>query len=377
MEAVDITSTLVAMDSVSHRTNEPISRRIAQTLARLGFEVEWLSYVDARGVTKINLVGKRGSGSGGCAYLAHSDVVPADDWDFPDSGAFEPCVRNGRLYGRGSCDMKGSLACALAAASRIEPDQQQRPIWIVCTADEEIGTVGAEQVDRESKFFQEMVDGQAFGIVGEPTELKVVHAHKGGMSLRITSRGRSAHSSTKIGINANLRLIPMLSLLEKLYRECEEDPRLQSSAFDPPTLSWNIVLRNEPQALNITPSLAEALVFFRPMPQVDHSHLVQRVEQAAHQLELEFDATERTPSLCVPPDNPCVRQMLEITGNTAPTTVCYATDGGVLQRLKNLVVCGPGNIAQAHRPDEWISLEQLERGTQVYEAAMRRWSCDA
>jgi acetylornithine deacetylase len=396
--ALGLARSLIQFDSVSSTSNESVSRWVADRLTGLGFEIEWLTYLDSHGVLKVNVVARRNPtkpgdgkrvgadegysreatsgrsfGDGGVCYLAHTDVVPADDWSLDFCGPFQPIVRDDRLWGRGSCDMKGSLACAIAAVAAIPVAQQTAPIYFVVTADEEVGMDGAKCVEKSSLFFQEMVDRNVVGVVGEPTELKVVHAHKGGASMRIVARGKSAHSSTRDGINANHQLIPILPFLLDLRNECESNVLLHNHDFDPPTLSWNMVLRNEPFATNVTPSLAEVVVFLRCMPGVDHLSLMKRVEKEAAKLGLEFYQREGLP-FRVERDAPHIREMLVMTEEKAPITVCYATDAGVLQRLSQLVICGPGSIEQAHRSDEYISLEQLNRGAALYEKAFRRWA---
>lgn len=262
----------------------------------------------------------------------------------------------------------------MAAAERIPVGEQTGPIYIVCTADEEVGTLGAKQVRAESKYFAEMVTHGTLGIVGEPTELQVVHAHKGGVGMIVSSRGISAHSSTGKGRNANDGLVPILPVLAAIQKESERDPSLQNAMFDPPSLSWNMILRNQPDAVNITPSLAQACIFFRSMPGVQYDGLIARVRQATEEFGLELQVVDRTPYFYVPADAPGVRFLLQLTGNPEPRTVCYATDGGVLSNLENMVICGPGSISQAHRNDEWIDLKELERGCDLYEAAFRQWS---
>lgn len=373
MDAIDYALELVAIHSESRRSNEKISRIVAAHLERLQFQVEWLSYRDECGELKVNLIAKRGSGPGGVAYFSHTDVVPADDWALDFCGPYSPVVKDDRLWGRGSCDMKGSLACALAAAESISPSDQTAPIYIVCSADEELGTVGARQIDEQSLFFQEMVAQNVLGIIGEPTMLDVVHAHKGGYGMTISARGISAHSSMSEGVNANHQLIPILPLLLEIQKQCETDPSLHCSLFHPPTLSWNMILKNCPEAINITPSLAQACIFFRPMPGVDHMRLIDRLHKECERLGLEMQLVDKTPPLVVPIDAPAVRFMLDQCQEKSPQTVCYSTDGGVLQRIKQMVVCGPGDIAQAHRNNEWISLEQLSRGTDVYRNCFLKW----
>src|SRR5262245_51176768 len=135
MTALDYARELVAFDSISLKSNCAVTDYVQQTLTKLGFETERLEYDDKAGVRKASVVGKRGRGTGGMAYFGHTDVVPADDWKFTEHGPFQPTVKNGRLYGRGSCDMKGSVACALAAAERTASGGLSQPLYIVCTSD--------------------------------------------------------------------------------------------------------------------------------------------------------------------------------------------------------------------------------------------------
>jgi len=373
MKALEFAQQLIAFDSVSRKSNLDVSDFVASELKRFEFEVERLEYTDDHGIRKANLVARRGAGVGGIAYFAHTDVVPADDWSIDFCGPFAPTVKEGRLWGRGSCDMKGSLACALAAVSEIDPRKQTAPIYIVCTADEEVGMSGARHVNQFSKLFDEMARSDTVGVIGEPTELRVVHAHKGGCRIEITARGISAHSSTKDGINANWKLIPMLAKLGELQVLTETDPAYQNLEFDPPTLSGNIVITNQPLAANVTTSLARAAWFLRTMPKVNIQPLLQQVRESCEELGLECDLRYSIDPLWVDPNSEYVQQAIQLAGCSHSEVVCYATDGGVLRRLKNLVVCGPGSIDQAHRSDEWISLEQLEKGTALYKRFFEYW----
>lgn len=354
-------------------SNEAVSQFVADRLQSLGFQIEWHTYRDERNQTKVSLVGKRGSGAGGVCYLAHTDVVPADDWSLDWCGPFEPTERDGRLYGRGTCDMKGSLAAAMTACAMIEPSQQSKPIYFIVTSDEEVGMGGAKIVNAESEFFQEMVETGTVGIVGEPSLLSVIHAHKGGQRLAVRARGRSAHTSTNDGINANYQLIPALNDLLAIRTISESDPRFQNTMFDPPTLSWNMTITNEPEAVNVTPSLAQVNIFLRSMPDVDHSPLLNKIADLCKEHCLEFDQRDAVNPWQVDPDSDWIQAMLQIVGQSASKSVCFATDAGVLQRLERLLICGPGNIEQAHRSDEWISLEQLELGANAYLQAFQHW----
>jgi len=375
MNALEYTEELVAFESTSVLSNVPVSDYVEKTLRRLGFATERIDFDDAKGVPKSNVIGKLGSGTGGVAYFGHTDVVPADPWFTEEHGPFSPKVVGKRLYGRGSCDMKGSIACMLAAAGQFSPDDLKQPVYMTCTADEEVGYGGASQVAARSELYQEMVSGESHGIIGEPTMLNVVYAHKGTYGFHVISHGKAAHSSTREGINANLKMIPFLVEMKRLYEETENDLRWRNDEFDPPTVSWNIGINDHTRAFNITPPQSVCTVYFRPMPGQNPDELIARVKASAVEHELEFDLHGSARPMYVDPNSEFVKDCLDVAGKSTAQTVSYGTDGTMFGKMKNLVVFGPGNIAQAHTHDEWIELEQLELGTDTYARAIRRWCC--
>ena len=375
MEALQYVKELLAFDSTSVRSNRAVSECVEETLRKLDFVTERVEYDDSNGVRKVNVIGKKGEGAGGMAYFGHTDVVPADSWFTDQHGPFEPTMKDGRLYGRGSCDMKGSIACMLAAAERFSAAELKKPVYVTATADEEIGYGGAAEVVRRSRLYHEMVEGDAKGIVGEPTMLEVVYAHKGTYGITATSHGKAAHSSTAEGVNANLAMIPFLSEMKSIHEAVESDPAWRNDAFDPPTVSWNIGINDHTRAVNITPPQSVCTVYFRPMPGQDPEVLVQRAEQAAEKYGLEFEVPRRGRPLYVDPASDFVKEVLTLADKETPQTVSYGTDGSQFTTMKHLVVFGPGNIAQAHTNDEWIELSQLELGTEMYARLIRHWCC--
>ena len=375
MDSLQYTKELVAFESTSVLSNLPIGDHIQETLRRLGFTTERIEYDDAHGVRKVNIVGKKGDGVGGMAYFGHTDVVPADPWFTDEHGPFEPTVKGDRMYGRGSCDMKGSVACMLAAAEQFSTAELKKPIYVTCTADEEIGYGGAAQVAQRSELFAEMVSGEANGIVGEPTMLNVVYAHKGTYGFTATSRGKAAHSSTRNGINANLAMIPFLVEMKALYEETESNTDLHNNEFDPPTMSWNIGINDHTKAINITPPQSVCTVYFRPPPGQDGQSLLDRAHSKAKELGIDFEVRSCANPLYVDPKSDFIQEMLQLSGQDTATTVSYGTDGAMLTALKKIVVFGPGDIAQAHTHDEWVALEQLELGTEMYAKLIRNWCC--
>ena len=375
MQALEYAKKLVAFESISPLSNVAVTDYAQGELERLGFVTERIEYDDRNGVRKACVVARKGSGSGGMAYFGHTDVVPADPWFTTEHGPFEPTVVGDRLYGRGACDMKGSIACMLAAAEQFSAEELKHPIYITCTADEEIGYGGAAAVAERSEIFREMVDGKANGIIGEPTELEVVYAHKGVVGLIATSRGKAAHSSTREGLNANLAMIPYLVEMKAIHDEAEADTNWQNDEFNPPTLTWNIGINDLTKAVNITSPQSVCTVYFRHMPGQDEQILIDRARRAAEANGLEFEVRVHGSPLYTDPNSSFVQEVLQLAERAAPKTVAYGTDGAKLGALENLLVFGPGSIAQAHTHDEWIALEQLERGTEMYARLIRHWCC--
>jgi acetylornithine deacetylase len=376
MEPLPIACDLISYVSPSHQSNGPISQYVQDYLDRAGFDTERLQYVDSHGQRKVSIVGRKGKGPGGFAYFAHSDVVPAERWFSDSPGPYAPTVIGNRLFGRGSCDMKGSLACMLAAVSRNATRRLHAPIYVTCTADEEIGYGGAKQVAAESRLFREMVAGETHAVIGEPTACEVVYAHKGGVCLRVTAQGIASHSSGRKGRNALLEMIPFLTEMRALYEETEQEARWQDGRFDPSSVRWNIGLRGTDEPLNVTQSQSVCTVYFRPMPEQDVQPLIERTRDAAERHGLSFDIVFQNAPLFVDPASAYVRQTLKLTGQAEAHTAPYGTDGCMFGALRNLVVLGPGDIAQAHTHDEWIALEQLERGTEMYSQLIQHW-CQA
>ena len=381
---VDRLSRLIAFPSVSSTSNADVSRWTAEELEKLGFNVERTRYQDKADVEKVNLVAcrnpkGRSDTAPGLAYFCHTDVVPADRWTGPGGNPFHANQTGEKVYGRGSCDMKGSLATMLTAASTILPEQQTAPLWIVCTADEEVGFDGAKYLVEHSSVYQDIVAAQPIAIIGEPTHLVVVHAHKGIGGLTITSRGRAAHSSTTLGVNANEAIVPILQTMMELCDRTRNDEQYHHDAFDPPVLSWNFGVSDGADAVNITPERSKAWVCFRPMPGIDGKDLVHVLVKQCEQLGLEYCDYPGSGPMWTDANEECIQELCRLAVENEngpplqPKTVCYGTDGGVFTQLKNRVVCGPGGIEQAHTTDEWIAVEQLDKGIRLYQKAIENW----
>lgn len=373
MNAVDYAGELIRFNSTSSLTNSPVTDYAESVLRELGCETERIEYEDSHGVLKANVLGRIGSGRGGLAYFGHTDVVPVDDWSVQEHGPFEPVVKDGRLYGRGSTDMKGSIACMFAALRSLKDQCFCHPLYISCSSDEEIDHRGAIEIARRSRLYRELIDGAACGIVGEPTSLDVVYAHKGGVQIVVTSHGKAAHSSTREGLNANLAMIPFLQDLKKIHDNTESESSLMDDEFDPPTVCMNIGINDHTRAVNITAPQSICTVCFRPMPGTDVDAIVKQIQSAAVSHGVEFLLKGQNPPFRRDPDSDYVRQCIELAGGGSAGTVAYGSEAGNLDEITNLIVLGPGDIAQAHKSDEWISLEQLEKGQRIYSRMIQQF----
>ncbi len=375
MKALRYAKRLIGFDSTSHKSNRMISRYLEMKLTKHGFIVERVEYLDGNDELKVNLIAKKGSGDGGLGYFGHSDVVPAEKWFTSKFNGFQPAVARERLYGRGSCDMKGSLACMLAASQQFTWDELKKPLYFTITADEETGFGGARAVVNESKYYREMVYHRTKAIIGEPTMLEVVHAHKGSIKIIATAIGVAGHSGGRIGESANLKMIPFLAEMKKLRDETESEKEWQNKAFDPPTLSWNICIKDDSPAINVTAGKSTCTMYLRPMPDTQIVPLLEKIRNAAKEFDIVLDVNNWGPGMFTDPESHFVNESLKQAHGQTSKTVPYGTDGGMFSELEHKIVFGPGNIAQAHAIDEWISLEQLEKGTEMFAKMIRRWCC--
>ena len=368
---VELTKELIRFDSISRNSNVPVSDHLHDQLDRLGFTIEPIPYQDEDGIEKVSLVGRKGEGNGGLALLGHSDTVPVDGWE---EDPFEAVVRQDKLYGRGSCDMKGSLACMLAAAESFSSTHLLAPLYIVFTADEEVGCQGAKEVLARSELFNEF--DLKYGIIGEPTLMQVVRAHKGAIAIRAKGTGRAAHSSTGSGINANLKIIPFLSEMKTIYDALTTDPQYFNDEFDPPFSDWNIGINDGGVALNMTAPQSVCTVYYRPMPGQNQEAILNRVQQAADHYDIELTINKSGDPFITPLESKIIQTSMDATGTRQAYTVPYGTDGLVFGKKLELVVMGPGDIKQAHTVNEWMSLEQFDRAIEIYKNMIHRFCVD-
>ena len=358
-----ILADLVAFESVTETSNLDIVRYIEARLARLGIESE-LTFDGAR--EKANLCATFGpDGDGGVALSGHTDVVPAGiGWSAPP---FRLIEKDGKLFARGAADMKGFIACALACAPAFAAARLRRPIHLALSFDEESRSAGAPILVAAMR----QKRAPAVAIVGEPTMMKIVAGHKAGFEATTDFFGVAAHASDpRAGVNAAFFAARFVCEIEAMALECARRPRPRSD-FEPPysTLSVGVVAGGV--ARNMLPQTCEVAWEYRPLPDEDAAAAVARIEKIVARLDGEMRAQnpragaknrfiDSYPGLPFEPDSPALRLARELLPEGGCEVVAYGADAGCFHRGGiPAVLAGPGDIAQAHKPDEFVAVAQL------------------
>jgi acetylornithine deacetylase len=348
MKAERILLDLVAIPSVSPMANRPVIEYAEKHLA--GWKIERHPYRDAAGVEKINLVARTRPGIAELALVCHTDTVPFD----PAWGeAVHPVIRGGRLYGRGSCDVKGFLACVLAAVDGVTAS---KPLAIVLTADEEIGCVGAKFLARKNILRARHM------VIGEPTGLYPVCAGKGYALAEIVVRGKEAHSAFPAkGRSAIFDAARVVTALERVAKKLE---RKKNRAFDPPFTTLNVGLIQGGTAKNIVAGECRITVEWRPVPGQPGDWAADLIREALAGLE-GVDATLEVKRLDPAFDPSATRNLAglveSLTGNGA-ATVSFGTEAAHLSGMTaEAIVFGPGDMAVAHKSGEFVEVKDLHR----------------
>lgn len=369
--AVDILARLVAFDTTSRGSNLALIEWVEAYLSDLGVASRRVPNADG---TKSNLMASIGPAvEGGVVLSGHTDVVPVDGQPW-SSDPWVLTQRDGRLYGRGTCDMKGFLALALAATPDLVAADLRRPVHLAFSYDEEVGCLGAPDM---IAVIARDLPRPALVVVGEPTDMVAVQAHKGIASYWVTVTGREAHSSlTHLGVSANMVAVKLMSHLVELSERLERqaDP---ASPFLPKGATLTIGQVNGGTAVNI---LARQCVFvfdLRTPPDLDPQAILADFFALAGQLDAEVRAKapeggvkvevrSLTPSFAPEKDGAAEAFARRMAGDNGPARVApYAAEAGQFQGAGfSTVICGPGSIDQAHQPDEYVEIAQMERGAQ-------------
>ena len=370
---------LVAFDSTSGISNHPIADCVCEYLDQPNVLILRNEKADE---DKVNLVVRVGdphrfsNQRSGLILSGHMDVVPArgPEWQ---SNPFTVTERQGRLYGRGACDMKGFLALAMNLARSITEESLVATLVLVFTFDEELGLLGAQHFART---WEHSFCLPTSAIIGEPTGMRVVRMHKGHLIVRVTASGRSAHSAyPHLGRNAIEPAGRVIVALSEL-RDALKAERAEASDYFPetpyPTLNIGRITGGE--AVNIVPDRCVIEVGARVLPGTSSKELITRIRATVEGLDepgdLAVEEVNDGPSLMTPADAPIHRFLCEEMSQTESCAVSYATDGGVLGQMGiDCVVFGPGSIEVAHRPNEYIAKQDLAAAKPILQRAVRRF----
>jgi len=373
---------LVAFDTVSANSNLALIDWVVGYLDGHGIAAR-LTFDETR--SKANLfatIGPQDAG-GGVILSGHTDVVPVagQAWD---SDPFALVERDGRLYGRGTADMKSFIAIALALVPEFKARALKRPIHLALSFDEEVGCFGAPRL---IEALPQGTGRPGLVIVGEPTNMEVANAHKGCHVFATSVTGLEAHSSApQRGVNAIVAASEIIQFIAGLAGEARAASR-PASGFEPPYTSFNIGTISGGTAMNIIARDCEFTWEFRPLPGEDSaairaridafvaSDLLPRLRQIHPGADVTTRALASVPGLAAETGSPAEELARQLTGANQSTVVAYGTEAGLFQGAGiPAVICGPGSMEQGHKPNEFITLAQIEAGTE-FQRRLADWAC--
>jgi len=377
MNVEDTLAELVAIDSVSSRSNAEIISYLEARCEASGLSVKRYVHADEGGVEKINLVATTPRGDSRAeahatvelALVGHTDTVPYDTaW----TEALRLTLKEGKLFGRGACDTKASIAAALTAIESIDLANLKKPLALVFTCDEEIGCLGAKRLAEAHPFTAR------YAIVGEPTSLQPMRAGKGYCLAEIRVRGREAHSAyPALGSSAIFAAARLIERIERIAEELKSDQR---AGFDPPHTTLNVGLIAGGSAKNVVAGECHFTLEWRSIPGQETDHVLDLVKQAVAELQhqhpdfaCEIDAARADESFETRADSLLV-QFLEKASGNASSTVAFGTEAPSMIALgADAVVFGPGDIRVAHRTGEFVPVDQLKQYVNILRQAIERF----
>jgi acetylornithine deacetylase len=362
----ELLATLVGFDTTSSKSNLALIDFVEDYLKSHAIDSLRIPSPDGAKADLFVTIG--GSGNGGIGLSGHSDCIPVEGQRWA-SDPFTLTARDGRLYGRGSCDMKGFLACALASVPLFKMRTLKEPVYLIISYDEEVGCTGVRPlIARLGKDFPRP---RAI-IVGEPTSMTVIDAHKRIDAYRTVVHGREAHSSLPaLGVNAISVAAALVCELDRIggaIPKKENDPH-----FEPPYSTISVGTIKGGTAGNIVPKNCEFQWQVRSLPSATpgeasrnlaafaEKSLLPKMKQVTDEAAIETTALKSVPAFVAGSASEAVALALKLTGTEQTRAVSYTTEAGLFEQAGfPSVICGPGDIAQAHAADEFVSIEQLD-----------------
>lgn len=364
----DLLSELIAFPTVSSQSNLEMIAMIAQRLEDCDADVHLFS--DPTG-KKANLFATLGPAvDGGIVLSGHSDVVPVAD-QYWTSDPFKMRTVGGKLFGRGSCDMKGFIAATLAMAPHFAAQPLTRPVHFAFTYDEEVGCIGAGHL---AASLEQMGIRPSVAIIGEPTEMRVIEGHKGCYEYTTRFQGLAGHGSAPdLGVNALEYAVQYVARLLEL-KEQLKGTAPADSPFDPAWTTVNVGALQGGTVHNVIASKAQVDWEMRPVQKSDADYvkdnlrtlcsdiLLPRMQAVFPDASIETEIVGEVDGLIPTLENEARQIVCELTGRNDVGVVPFGTEAGIFQSIgMDVVICGPGSIEQAHKADEYISLDQLDQ----------------
>lgn len=356
---------LISIESISANSNLDIIAYIEKVLASSGVSARRVPSPDGRKASLLATIGP--ADRAGLVLSAHTDVVPVDGqaWTVPP---FAGVIHDGRVYGRGATDMKGFLAVVLAAVPRLKETATAAPVHLAFSYDEEVGCRGAPDLVRA---LTQSVAPPALAIVGEPTAMRVVRAHKSKVARRLIFTGRTGHSAMPHrAANAVDAAAAIAHALRGLADA--EVARGGDAAFDPPYSTIHVGSLHGGSAVNLVPERAVLEYEIRTMPGRDADEILARIDaliavergrlqRSASEADIVAEEMSSYPGLDTSVDHAAARLVARLAGDTQPaTTVAFGTEAGLYAQAGiPTLVCGPGDMARGHKADEWIGIDEL------------------
>jgi len=366
MNEIELLRRMIGFNTESKESNIALSEFLTQELKKIGFRTEMTEY-ELEGVKKANVYGIKGPDNPGIVLSGHMDTVPATGgWT---ANPFSAETKAGRIYGLGAADMKGPIAAMITAAE--QAGGLEKSVEIALTFNEETHFEGVKKILDSGVLKGDYV------ILGEPTQLQPVRASKGFASAVVELYGTAGHSSNpKSGISAIGASQVFMNYLEGLFNriKCKENPD-----FQPPYATFNIGKIQSGTAVNLVPDYCKLEMEFRPLPGQPQDLITEGILKILDTLkdfktcrDYKFEITDSAQGFELEADDKVLQKAIDITGKDA-STVSYCTEASCYTPVgKKCIVLGPGSIEQAHKPDEYIEISQMQKGVEIYRRAIER-----
>ncbi|HDZ9479578.1 TPA: acetylornithine deacetylase [Vibrio cholerae] len=366
-EGLISTSSISSTDARWDEGNEQVIAKLADWLSALGFSIQ----IEQVAPNKQNLIAKLGSGEGGLLLAGHSDTVPFDEgrWNYNPHALTQV---NNRFYGLGTADMKGFFAFIYEAVKNVDWSKQTKPLYVLATCDEETTMLGARHFTENAPFKPD------YCIIGEPTSLVPIRAHKGHVANAIRVTGKSGHSSNPaLGVNAieimHEVLFALMQLRDRLIKE------YRHPGFEIPTPTLNLGHIHGGDSPNRICGCCELHYDVRPLPGISLDGLDNLMRDALREVQQKWPGRielvplhDPIPGYECAHDHPFIHGISEICEQEAQT-VNYCTEAPFLQKICPTLVLGPGSIDQAHQPDEFLAFEFIDPTVRVLSRAMQKY----